>query len=237
LTVNDLLLNKIDELFPVLAKLSSYSVKRFSSLKRTIDRFSFDDVFDEILDYFEEQDSQLSDLGDYLKAFDTPNIDVGYRLKSEDSLHMKWEKNMGRHKQLREVCNDVIGIRLIANYEPNVFMTDLLNLKSQLDYTIDIVNFYETPKSNDDGYRGIHLYFRNNPKCFPIEIQIWSYREALLNFYTHEVIYKRKSSTEAIQYSMQLRHLLDRLPDAPNDVEMSFVDYLYKVVYSQYGGG
>lgn len=237
MTVNDQLLNKIDELFPILAEVSNYNVQRFSSLRKTIDPFSFDDVFDEILDYFEEQDAPLSHLGSFLNELENPNIDVGYRLKSEEALLMKWEKNKGCGKQLREVCNDVIGVRFIANYNPTVFMADLLNLKSNLDYTIDIINFYETPKRVDDGFRGIHLYFRENPKCFPIEIQFWSYQDALLNFYTHEVIYKRNLSIEAIEYSLQLRKMLDRLPDSPHDVEISFVDYLYKVVYSQYGGG
>ena len=103
-------------------------------------------------------------------------------------------------------------------------------------YKIDIVNMYEKSKSIDDGYRAIHIYFRNNPKCFPIEIQIWNQQDALLNFYTHDIIYKKSNNDLLSYYSFELRKWLDCMPQIPEGVEVDFIKYLYKFVYSEQGG-
>jgi len=36
----------------------------------------------------------------------------------------------------------------------------IICIANELKYKFDVVNFYRNPKS--DGYRGIHLYFKNN---------------------------------------------------------------------------
>lgn len=163
-------------------------------------------------------------------------LPTSYRIKSANSFLNKWNKNIGNHKQIREVCNDIIGIRYIVHATEKELIQSVLKTVQNVNYNIDIVNFYEKPKAIDDGYRGIHLYFRNNPACFPVEIQLWTFRDAILHFYTHEVIYKNKYSDEAITYSRTLRNILDSIPDAPKHINPSFIHYLYKLVYETYGG-
>ena len=48
-----------------------------------------------------------------------------------------------------------------------------------------IINFYENPKSEDNGYRGIHFYLQKSTKTFPVEIQVWDYKAALEVLYKH----------------------------------------------------
>lgn len=95
---------------------------------------------------------------------------------------------------------------------------------------------YEKTKAVDDGYRAIHLYFRNQPSCFPLEIQFWTFKDAILHFYTHEVIYKVKTEEESAEYSRALRAILDDLPSKPENVELSFETYLYKILHANRGG-
>ena len=95
---------------------------------------------------------------------------------------------------------------------------------------------YDNTKSIDDGYRGMHMYFRNNPKCFQIEVQIWNQEDALLNFYTHDIIYKKSNNDGLSYYSYELRKWIESMPKIPNNVEVDFIRYLYKFVYSEQGG-
>lgn len=94
----------------------------------------------------------------------------------------------------------------------------------------------DKPKAVDDGYRGIHLYFRQNPKSFPIEIQFWTQKDALLHFYTHEIIYKKQPNSEALAYSYALRKCLENIPMMPSSVSVSFETYLYKILHANQEG-
>ena len=115
-------------------------------------------------------------------------------------------------------------------------LTGILNAVAHSENKIDIINLYDKPKSVDDGYRGIHLNYRQNPKCFPLEIQFWTQKDALLHFYTHEIIYKNQPNAEAISYSLMLRSILDNLPVSVESVPISFETYLYKVLHANRGG-
>lgn len=132
------------------------------------------------------------------------------RIKSEQSFNEKWKKNLEKSKQLREVCNDIIGIRIIADMERSNIQENVKEIISNnQNYKIDMVDMYEKTKSIDDGYRGIHIYFRNNPKCFPIELQIWNQEDALLNFYTHDIIYNiGDTKEEKLSYEIESIGLL-----------------------------
>lgn len=96
-------------------------------------------------------------------------------------------------------------------------------------YKIETVNFYDRPKK--DGYRGIHLYFKNNKKCYPVEIQFWTRKDWFLQRYTHEVIYKQSFDEDALNYSNNLRNWVDNIPVSPKEVD-SFIDYYYEVINS-----
>ncbi|WP_438312822.1 hypothetical protein [Sporosarcina sp. FA9] len=67
-------------------------------------------------------------------------------------------------------------------------------------------------------------------------LQFWTFRDAVLHFYTHEVIYKKKPEEESLQYSRDLRVILDAWPSKPESVELSFETYLYKILHANRGG-
>lgn len=46
-------------------------------------------------------------------------------------------------------------------------------------------------KSNDDGYRGIHVYYQKDNYHYPIEIQFNTYYDRQLNDWLHDKFYKR----------------------------------------------
>lgn len=80
------------------------------------------------------------------------------------------------------------------------------------------------------------IAFRNQPSCFPVELQFWTFRDAILHFYIHEVIYKTESRDESIEYSRALRAVIDDLPNKPENLELSFETYLYKILHANQGG-
>ena len=47
-------------------------------------------------------------------------------------------------------------------------------------------------KANDDGYRGIHVYFQLDRKHYPIEIQYNTYYDRQFNDWLHKYVYKKK---------------------------------------------
>ena len=106
-------------------------------------------------------------------------------------------------------------------------MGKFYSLAENLNYKIDLVNFYK--QSKEDGYKGIHLYFRNHAKCYPIELQFWTRKDWFLQRYTHEVIYKQDSDKSAIEYSLKLRNWVDNIPLCSEGVD-SFIDYYYKLI-------
>lgn len=230
--------DKGNTIFQLISKINDYNINsRFPSMKKTIRNFEADDIYDEILDFIVEKDDDIIALSDYLKEIENDIINVSLRIKSEQSFNQKWQKNIDKNKQLREVCNDVIGIRIIADMNREDIVDDVKEiLVHNNQYKIDMVNMYEKSKSIDDGYRGIHIYFRNNPKCFPIEIQIWNQEDALLNFYTHDIIYKKSNDRNSSYYSYELRKWLDSMPEIPANIEVDFIKYLYKFVYAEQGG-
>ena len=51
-------------------------------------------------------------------------------------------------------------------------------------------------KSHDDGYRGVHVYFQKNSKCYPIEIQFNTLYDRQLNNWLHDYLYKKAYPNE-----------------------------------------
>lgn len=139
-------------------------------------------------------------------------------------MRYKWKKNLEVERTLFEVCNDPWAIRLITNItvdELKIEIDKIVCLVTELEYNISIVNFYDNTKL--DGYRGTHLYFKNNKKCYPIEMQFWTRKDWFLQRYTHEVIYKQSYEENAIDYSNNLRNWVDNIPLSPNGLD-SFID-------------
>ena len=72
--------------------------------------------------------------------------DFTFRVKTQDSILRKVERYPEKNAQ--QVFNDVLGVRIIVSDYPT----------SYPDYyrIVDMIN----GKSNDDGYRGVHLYYK-----------------------------------------------------------------------------
>lgn len=64
------------------------------------------------------------------------HINASLRIKSYQSLKKKWNKNLGKSKQLREVINDIIGIRLIMNQSYEETLLWVNQLKKDCAYNI-----------------------------------------------------------------------------------------------------
>lgn len=226
----------LSNILPVLFDINNYEVADLPSFRRTIDKFQPNLIYDQVINFFIEKSDEINRIDQLIAENLDSCIDISYRLKTERSFLAKWDKNLEKAKQLREVCNDTVGIRFIVESSAEEMISGILKAIEHTTYTMDIINMYDKPKALDDGYRGIHLQFRHNPKCFPLEIQFWTQKDALLHFYTHEIIYKSNPNTETNAYSLALRNILERLPDKPSTVPIPFETYLYKILHATKGG-
>lgn len=50
-------------------------------------------------------------------------------------------------------------------------------------------------KANDDGYRGLHLYYQKTNKHYPIEIQINTKHDRIINDWLHVHLYKYEKNS------------------------------------------
>lgn len=154
-------------------------------------------------------------------------FNVSYRIKTNESLENKWKRNLNKSKQIREVCNDLLAFRIVGNIPLEDIKKSIELMVKDIKTGIEVVDFYNKPKSVDDGYRGLHCYFKTNSKSFPVEIQYWKRKDALLNFYTHEIIYKNQNIY--LNYSKELREWIDNLPEKPLGLDIDFIDFWYNM--------
>ena len=54
-------------------------------------------------------------------------------------------------------------------------------------------------KADDDGYRGVHLYFQLDNEHYPIEIQYNTLYDRQMNNWLHDYLYKKKYPNEVGQ--------------------------------------
>lgn len=59
-------------------------------------------------------------------------------------------------------------------------------------------------KANDDGYRGVHVYYQKNSRCYPIEIQFNTFFDRQLNNWLHDYLYKKNIPKEVGQCMRRL---------------------------------
>ena len=77
-----------------------------------------------------------------------------------------------------------MGFRTLCdNYE------EILKLKS---YEHIRIADMSKGKANDDGYRGVHVYYQASNYHYPIEIQYNTFYDRQLNNWLHKYVYKRK---------------------------------------------
>ncbi|MCY6355269.1 hypothetical protein [Clostridium sp. ZS2-4] len=83
--------------------------------------------------------------------------------------------------EVNKCYNDLLGIRIIVSDYDEI-------LKQNLD--IFRVADMRNGKVQDDGYRGIHLYYQKSNRHYPIEIQVNSEMDRKLNDWLHIHLYK-----------------------------------------------
>lgn len=109
-----------------------------------------------------------------------PSLPVDYRIKSKQSIVLKFDRYWPDH-QARKVFNDLLGFRSMCDSYDCLESLDSGQFKF-----VDISH----GKSNDDGYRGVHIYYVDEPRCYPIEIQYNTFFDRQLNNWLHKYVYK-----------------------------------------------
>lgn len=127
-------------------------------------------------------------INDYLIVADLQNVTYQYRVKTRESLEFKINKVLAQEEQYptNNFINDIFGARIVLNSEEIEFLKD--NKLDKWKEIYSLKNWYERDK---DGYKGIHVYFKNkNNVFFPWELQIWDKESIYTNIVNHRK-YKR----------------------------------------------
>ena len=155
----------------LLARLS-YRSELGISLKKNLKYFPRDELLDE-LNRASKWYSSLDEIA---------LLPVDSRVKSRQSIVLKYERYYPDH-QARKVFNDLLGFRSMCDtYD------DVLALKGRDSFRVADMS---RGKSNDDGYRGVHVYFQLSSRHYPIEIQYNTFYDRQLNNWLHKYLYKR----------------------------------------------
>ncbi len=151
----------------------SYKTGLGKSLKRNLHHFDKTELLSDVdsVIYFLNNQEDLLD-----------NIAIDFRIKSEQSAHFKYERYYP-DTLTEKVFNDLLGFRsLCDSYSEVLALSDEANFR-----VADMTN----GKSNDDGYRGIHVYFQLDHYHYPIELQYNTYYDRQLNNWLHSFLYKK----------------------------------------------
>ena len=187
-----------------LEKLS-YKSELGINLKRNLHYFDKELLWEEIIkvnEWYDEYDG-------------LHNLALDYRIKSVQSAMLKYERYYPDH-QARKVFDDLLGFRsLCDNYE------DVLLLKSIPELRVADMS---AGKANDDGYRGIHVYYQKDGHHYPIEIQYNTYYDRQFNNWLHKFIYKKNYENEI---GLQLRKMYE---NAMIQTEQDFKEALKNVL-------
>ena len=155
-----------------LLKRLSYKSELGINLKKNLHYFDKDGLIDEL-----KRVNRWYDAMDELHE-----LALDYRIKSIQSAILKYNRYYPDH-QARKVFDDLLGFRsLCDNYE------DILGLRAISELRIADMS---QGKANDDGYRGIHVYFQLDGSHYPIEIQYNTYYDRQFNNWLHKYMYKK----------------------------------------------
>lgn len=149
----------------------SYKSKIGKSLKQNLHYFNRDELLDELDDMILWLSEQTV----------LDEIALDFRIKSLDSIRLKYERYYPS-RQVRQVFNDVLGFRASCDD-----YRELTTMDSSLFRIVDMSN----GKANDDGYRGVHLYYQMDNFHYPIEVQFNTLFDRQLNNWLHCYLYKR----------------------------------------------
>jgi hypothetical protein len=121
-------------------------------------------------------------INDYLM---TASIDIRYfyRVKTRESIDEKIERFSSREDQypVNNWLNDVFGARVILTADE---VNAVVNLLDDWEDELGLKNWYFR---NKEGYRGLHVYFKNRSNFyFPWELQVWDQADLQANIESHE---------------------------------------------------
>lgn len=164
------ILEKVGLSIKILDSLS-YKTNLTVSMKRTLRHFNKQDVLQDIRNAREWYNTQAI----------IYKLPIDLRIKSIGSAELKF--NRYPDSTFSRVFNDILGFRSIcSNYE------EVISLETE--EKIRIVDMSKG-KKNDDGYRGVHVYYQKDNFHYPIEIQFNTYYDRQFNDWMHNLFYKR----------------------------------------------
>lgn len=167
--INELQKNGVS--IAILQELS-YKSRMGKSLVNSLRKFDKEILFQEVSEmicFYQE-----AEVLDY--------IDLDYRIKSKDSCIRKYDK-FYPDMRLEKVFNDILGFRMLVDSYNTL-------LEGKIPSGMRIVDM-SRGKSNDDGYRGVHIYYQWNHFYYPIEIQANTYYDRQFNNWLHKYLYKK----------------------------------------------
>ncbi|HBG2405013.1 TPA: hypothetical protein KPK48_003215 [Clostridioides difficile] len=165
----------------------SYESKLGKSLKNTLRKFDKDDIFKEIRNISRYLNSRKIDF----------KFPVSYRIKSYHSCLIKYDKYYP-NVELNKCFNDLLGIRIIVDSYYELFEQDLSSFR---------LADMRMGKANDDGYRGVHLYYQKSNFHYPIELQVNTKIDRQINDLLHIYVYKH---TKNNSIGKKIRKLFDK---------------------------
>ena len=125
------------------------------------------------------------------------DLALDYRIKSMQSARAKYERYYP-DAQTRKVFNDLLGCRALCDgYD------EVLELAAQSSFRMADMS---SGKADDDGYRGVHLYYQLNSMSYPIEIQFNSFYDRQINNWLHKYLYKKHTNADI---GLKLRKLCE----------------------------
>ena len=154
----------------ILDKLS-YKSNLGISLKRNLHYFNKEDVMKEMITLvgWLKNQSVLED------------VPIDFRIKSMESISSKFDRYYPGH-QLRKVFDDILGFRAFCDSYDDVLKLEFPNIR-----IVDMTKW----KANDDGYRGVHVYYQRDTDYYPIEIQFNTLYDRQINNWLHDYVYKK----------------------------------------------
>lgn len=157
--------------YEILRSLS-YHTQLGKSLVNSLRHFDKELLFDDInkvINFY--NNSEIMD-----------ELAIDYRIKSEDSCLRKYDK-FYPYMRVEKTFNDVLGFRMLCDNYDGILNHDNID-------KIRIVDMSQG-KANDDGYRGVHLYFQLDHSHYPVEIQMNTYYDRQINNWLHKYLYKK----------------------------------------------
>ena len=147
------------------------------SLKNALHKFDKQDLLQDIKcarDFYDE-------------ALETLDFPYDYRIKSLESCRIKYDRYYPDFS-VERTFNDIFGARIIVDEYQSAY--NFANITPSRES--NMIN----GKKNDDGYRGLHLYYQPNHFTYPIEFQFNTAQDRRLNDWLHSYLYKKGYAPE-----------------------------------------